>query len=188
MTLRRGFRAEAERRAKTIRDDLGLKDEDRLDVKVAAEGLGVQVVAADELIDPQRLHELERLQAFAFSACTFDIDGAQVIVFNPLRSPPRQSSDIAHELSHIVLNHDLTEFREIAGVPFRTCRADQEEEATSLGAALLLPRSLLLKAARSGMEIDEIAKKYGVTTEMARFRYNTTGIARQISRMRSAPG
>jgi Zn-dependent peptidase ImmA (M78 family) len=89
---------------------------------------GVDIVAADSLVPRVDLEELERLQAFAFSACTFDIDGAQVIVVSPLRSPARQTSDIAHELSHILLGHELTEIREIAGITFRTCRTDQEEE------------------------------------------------------------
>jgi F420-dependent methylenetetrahydromethanopterin dehydrogenase len=89
VTLRRGFRAEAERQAKAIRDSLGLRAEDRLEIKLAAEGLGVTVVSADELIDVHRLEELDRIQAFAFSACTFEIGDSKVIVFNPLRSSAR---------------------------------------------------------------------------------------------------
>jgi Zn-dependent peptidase ImmA (M78 family) len=76
----------------------------------------------------------------------------------------------------------MTEVREIAGVPFRTCRSDQEEEATTLGGTLLLPRPLLLRAVKHGMGIAEIAKKYGVTVEMARFPFNTIGVAKQLRR------
>jgi hypothetical protein len=71
----RGFLAEAEREAK-----------------------GIRGIAADELIDLARVHDLERLQAFAFSACTFDIDDPKVIVVNPLRTRARSASDVAHEL------------------------------------------------------------------------------------------
>ena len=151
----------------------------------AAKLRNVKVVSAAELIDLERLTELERLQAFAFSACTFDIHGAAVIVFNPLRSDARQSSDVAHELSHLILGHELAEIREVAGVPFRTCRSDQEEEATNLGGTLLLPRPLLLRAASHGMNAEGVARKFGVTTEMARFRLNTTGVLRQVSRSRA---
>jgi Zn-dependent peptidase ImmA (M78 family) len=70
-------------------------------------------------------------------------------------------------------------------LPFRTCRPDQEEEATTLGGALLLPRPLLLRAAARGMGVDDIARKYAVTPEMARFRLNTTGVAYQIDRARA---
>lgn len=182
MTLRRGFRTEAERLAAQVRSDAGLRPFDPIDIRALAEQKGVGIVAADELIDIERLHELEAIQSFAFSACTFDVDGSKVIVISPLRSQSRQNSDIAHELSHLLLDHEMTEVREIAGVPFRTCRSDQEQEATTLGGTLMLPRPLLLHAVSQGMDIAAIAKTYSVTVEMARFRYNTTGVAKQLQR------
>jgi hypothetical protein len=38
-------------------------------------------------------------------------------VTNPLRQPGRQASDIAHELSHLILQHEVTEIRIVAEVP-----------------------------------------------------------------------
>jgi Zn-dependent peptidase ImmA (M78 family) len=180
VTLRRGFLAEAEREAKRIRAELGLGPAEPVDMFQIAKHLGIRVIAADELIDAARLQDLERIQAFAFSACTFDVDGTKVIVVNPLRTPARRASDIAHELSHLLLAHRLDEIRNVAGVPFRTCRPDQEEEATNLGGTLLLPRPLLLSAVRRGLDEQAIAAQYDVTTEMARFRVNRTGVRRQV--------
>jgi len=180
LTLPRGFLTQAERHAADIRDKLGLGPADPVDIQIVAQQLGVRLVAADELIDVARLQELERIQAFAFSACTLDIRGTKVIVFNPLRSQARTQSDIAHEVSHLLLGHDLDEVRMVAGMPFRTCRPDQEEEATNLGGTLLLPRPLLLRAVRRGLGVEEIAEQYGVTLDMARFRFNRTGVARQV--------
>jgi Zn-dependent peptidase ImmA (M78 family) len=180
VTLRRGFLAEAEREAKRIRAELGLGPGEPVDVSQIAKHLGIRVISADELIDDARLHDLERVQAFAFSACTFDIDGTMVIVVNPLRTPARRASDIAHELAHLLLAHQLDEIRSVGGVPFRTCRPDQEEEATNLGGTLLLPRLLLLSAVRRGLDDQAIAAQYDVTTEMARFRVNRTGVRRQL--------
>jgi Zn-dependent peptidase ImmA (M78 family) len=180
VTLRRGFLAEAEREAKRIRAELGFGPGEPVDVSQIAKHLGIRVIAADELIDAARLHDLERVQAFAFSACTFDIDGTKVIVVNPLRTPARRASDIAHELAHLLLAHQLDEIRSVGGVPFRTCRPDQEEEATNLGGTLLLPRPLLLSAVRRGLDDQAIAAQYDVTTEMARFRVNRTGVRRQL--------
>jgi Zn-dependent peptidase ImmA (M78 family) len=185
VTLRRGFKAEAERLAASVREDLGLSPHDELSLDAAAEHLGIRLVSAETLVDLDRLNELERLQAFSFSACTFDIDGVSVIVYNPIRSEARRRSDIAHEISHIILDHQLSELREIAGVPFRSCRPDQEEEATNLGGTLLLPRPMLIKAATRGMSIEQVAKDYRVTTDMARFRLNTTGVTRQVARARA---
>jgi Zn-dependent peptidase ImmA (M78 family) len=179
LTLRRGFRAQAERQAADLRGELGLAPHEPVDLTAVAKRLGVRVVPADELIDIDRLHELERIQAFAFSACTLDIDGTKVIVFNPLRSLERQNSDIAHELAHLLLEHQLSEIRSVAGIPFRTCRPEQEEEATNLAGTLLLPRPLLLQASRQTLDVATIAEQFSVTLEMARFRFNTTGVAKQ---------
>jgi Zn-dependent peptidase ImmA (M78 family) len=185
MTVRRGFRAEAERISAALRKDLEIAEADPLPLDDAARARNARVVSAAELVEVERLAELDRLQAFAFSACTFDVGSKAVIVFNPLRSEPRQHSDVAHELSHLLLRHELTEIREVSGLPFRTCRPDQEEEATTLGGTLLLPRPLLLRAVARGMAIDDVAREYAVTPEMARFRLNTTGVARQIDRARA---
>jgi hypothetical protein len=65
-------------------------------------------------------------------------------------------------------------------VPFRTCRPDEEEQATSFGGTLLLPRPLLVSAARQGLGPQQIAENYNVTIEMARFRYNSTGVRNQV--------
>jgi Zn-dependent peptidase ImmA (M78 family) len=188
LTLPRGFLTQAERHAARLRDELGLGPADPVDIRTVARHIGVRVVAADELIDVARLQELERIQAFAFSACTLDIRSTKVIVFNPLRSHARTQSDLAHEVSHLLLGHDLDEIRVVAGMPFRTCRPDQEEEATNLGGTLLLPRPLLLRAARRGLGVEEVAEQYGVTLDMARFRLNRTGVARQAGTRGTATG
>jgi hypothetical protein len=95
--------------------------------------LELKVVSASSLVDIARLEELERLQAFAFSAVTFEIKGKPYIVTNPIRAQGRIASDLAHEMSHILLKHELSEVSEFEGVPFRTCRPDEEEQTTALG-------------------------------------------------------
>lgn len=182
MTLRRGFKAEAEREAVRARKALGLAPHDPLDPADLARNLGIAVVDAATLVDLAELEELERLQAFAFSAATFEIEGRKIIVFSPLRSVGRRNSDIAHELAHVMLKHDLAEIRELNGMPFRTCRPEEEEEATAFGGTLLLPRPLLLSAARRRASVEQMATDFVVTPEMARFRFNSTGVAKQLGR------
>lgn len=184
MTLARGFKAEAERTAQRLRTELGIAPHDPINMVDLARHLNITVVSAQELVDLQRLEELERIQTFAFSACTFRIQGRDIVVTNPLRQPGRQASDIAHEISHLILKHELTEIRVVADVPFRTCRPDQEEQATALGGTILLPRPLLLHAARAGMDVTAIARAARVTDEMARYRFNSTGIGKQLRRPR----
>lgn len=181
MTLKHGFKANAERTAKRYRQELSLASADPLDPRALAGHLDVTIVDAANLVPLTELEELERIQAYAFSAATFEVRDRKIIVVNPIRGRGRQNSDIAHELAHIILEHELSEVRELAGMPFRTCKPDEEEEATALGGTLLLPRDLLISAARRGASIDAIADQYAVTVEMARFRYNTTGVARQVA-------
>ena len=180
MTLPRGFKANAERESLRLRREIGLRPVQALDMTSLAGHMGVRVVSADKLIDISRLEELDRIQAYSFSAATFEVGNRTIIVSSPLRGPGRLASDIAHELSHLLLKHQLSEVREISGVPFRTCRPDEEEQATSFGGTLLLPRPLLIAAAKRGLGPQEIAEEYGVTTEMARYRYNSTGVRNQV--------
>lgn len=181
MALRRGFKAESERIAQQLRADAGVGRSAPLDLKSVAKSLGVRIVSAKKLVPIESLREIERIQAYSFSACTFEINERHVIVFNPIRSRPRRRSDIAHELAHIILEHELTEIQYLNDVPFRTCRPDQEQEATALGGTLLLPRSALLKEARNSATIDQVAKKFDVTKQMSQFRWNATGVERQVA-------
>jgi hypothetical protein len=181
VSLPRGFKANAERESLRLRAELGLRPSQALDVAKLAGCMGVEIVSAGDLIDVARLEELERIQAYSFSAATFEVAGRTIIVSSPLRVSGRLASDIAHELSHLLLKHELSEVREISGVPFRTCRPEEEEQATNFGGTLLLPRPLLVAAARQGLGPEEIAEKYDVTVEMARFRYNSTGVRSQMA-------
>jgi Zn-dependent peptidase ImmA (M78 family) len=182
VTLPRGFKARAEREAERLRSEVGLRPDATLDVQELAGHLKTQIVCADKLIAIERLEELERIQAFSFSAATFKISGRNYIVTSPLRSAERRNSDIAHELAHILLEHELSEIREVDGVPFRTCRPEEEEQATAFGGTIMLPSQLLLAAASRGQGPAEIAAANAVSVEMARFRYNTTGVAKQAKR------
>ena len=90
-----------------------------------------------------------------------------------------------HELSHLILRHEMRRLERIGDLAFFTCDPDQEEEANVLGATLLLPRPLLLRAHGSGTSATEIATRYQVTEQIARWRLNTSGVAVQVRRRAS---
>ena len=180
MALRRGFKSEAERIAQRVRTALGKGSDESVFPEELAQLLGVEVRAGDELIPRKRFQDLGRLQPNAFSACTFrPSPDRTVVVFNPLSSPVRQTSDLAHELAHIVLGHELSRVERLGDVTFLTCDPVQEEEAAWLGGCLLLPRALLLAETRKEASVDVIAEKCRVSEEMARYRLNVTGVLRQ---------
>jgi Zn-dependent peptidase ImmA (M78 family) len=182
--MRRGFKTEAERTAQDIRAEMGRRATDPLDAVDLARHLGAQVRSADELTTRAKLEALEQLQPGAFSACTFTLSNRHVIVYNPLASTPRTQSDIAHEASHILLGHEVKDVNKIGGVAFLTCDPDEEQEANWQAGCLLLPRPLLLVAARNGMNAAAIADVYNVSEQMAAYRLRATGVERQINAAR----
>lgn len=186
MPLVRGFKAEAERRAAALWLELGNTITEPLDVTAAAALLDAKIVMADELIPRTRLEQLEEVQPFAFSACTFEVNDRPIVVLNPLRAEGRQHADCAHELSHLLLRHQMRVPERIGGYVFFTGNADQEDEAGWMAGALLLPRQAVLRAAHIGMDARAIADHYRTTEEMARFRINATGAALQARRSRKA--
>ena len=180
MALRRGFKSEAERIAQGVRSQLGMSAAQMVTPEDLADLLGVEVRSGDELISRKRFEELDDIQVGSFSACTFrPSNGRVVVVYNPISAPTRQRSDLAHELAHILLDHDLSRIEKLGGITFITCDATQEEEAAWLSGCLLLPRDLLLREVRRGSSVSEIARKCGVSETLARYRVNVTGVARQ---------
>ena len=180
MVLRRGFKSEAERLVEGVRADLGLSRLEPMDLCALADMLGIEIIAGDDLIPQARFAELDQIQADCFSACTFrPSPGRVVVVFNPLSASTRRKSDIAHEIAHILLNHDLSRIEKLGGITFLSCDPVQEEEAGWLSGSLLLPRDLLTVEVQDNCGEKEIAEKHGVSVQMARYRLNATGVLRQ---------
>lgn len=178
--MRRGFKAQAERLAEETRAAMGINRTAKLDAFALAKHAGAEVRRADELTSLTKLEALEELQPGAFSACTFHIDGRRIVVYSPLASDGRKQSDIAHEVAHLLLRHELQTVQELDGVSFFTCDPDEEQEANWLAGCLLLPRALVYQASRSGLTPADIAREYGVSVAMAEFRVRTTGVMRQL--------
>ena len=185
--MRRGFKTEAERTATAIRERLGCKDDQPADLDAVARDLGVLIISADQLVDRRRLEELDAIQPDAFSAATFRrLSGAPVVVYNPLHPEGRTRSNQAHELAHVILNHDVRTIERVGNLKFLTCDTEQEQEADWLGGCLLLPRQLLLKAAFDAMTPAQVAEKYKTSEPMARFRLNASGVLVQVGRSKAS--
>ena len=185
MALRRGFKSECERIADRVRAEAHLSTGAQVTPETLAKHLDVDVLAGDALLPRSRFEELRELQDDAFSACTFPpIHGRHVVVYNPLATAGRRNSDVAHELAHILLGHELSRVETIGESTFLSCDREQEEEARWLAGCLLLPRELLLQEVRRGRNAAAIAEKYDISEDMATYRINVTGVLRQTRQRR----
>lgn len=159
-------------------------------------------LAADRILGTaELLRRLHTEQLGAWSAGTIVLpDGRIVVVYNPIvydsgamltpqqaQHDGRTRSDVGHELAHLVLGHDLREVQRIGERSFFTCDPEQEQQATWLAGAPLLPRPLLLRELRRDTSESDIAARYEVTPQMIPFRLNTTGARMQIVRERGRP-
>jgi hypothetical protein len=176
--MRRGFKAEAERLAARVRSELGVGPAHRIELEALGLHIGVEVMSALDLVARDQLELLERLQPGCFSAATFHLPGGRVVaVTNPIgSSEARRASDLAHEMAHVLLKHEIRRVQRLGTFTFFDCDPEQEEEANWLAGCLLLPRPLLLRDARLGLTPEQVAEKHGVSIAMARFRLNASGV------------
>src|SRR5262249_38487848 len=136
MTFRRGFKAEANWFATSLRAELGLRSYDPLCPWRLAELLAIRIVAISELrkFAPHSVAFLMTSGRGKFSAVTvfFGRHGTtRLICHNDANAKTRQTADVSHELSHALLGHP----------PKRMFEHDPsaEAEARWMGPTLLVP-------------------------------------------------
>jgi len=97
-----------------------------------------------------------------------------VILYNPKQSPARYESSIMEELSHIILKHPMEPL--LVGESRGRLNYDPriETEAKYLASCLKIPRRGLQWAVQKKMVDAQIAKHFGTSLEMVRWRQNVT--------------
>lgn len=182
--MRRGFKADAERRAESARALLGLPSMAKLDPWNYAAALDVLVLGADELdLDPAHAAQLLEHDPGSWSGMTLDEDGVRLIVLNSSHSRRRQCSTLMHELAHLILEHIPASVNvSLSGLTLLSDYSDeQEEEADWLGAALLLPQAALLHHRGAGVAISDIATMFGVSDDLCSWRCRMTGVEKRMA-------
>lgn len=182
-TLERGFKAWCERSAIAIRAELAIDAHLPLNARQLAEHLGVSLITPGQLpgLPADILTQLTNVDPQGWSAVSFTIGNSATVIYNGRNSKGRQSSDIMHELSHVILNHEPSQIiLSVDGeLAMRTYDSKQEDEANWLGWTLLLPRPALTHCVRMRMTIGQIAEAYEVSEQLVKFRRGMTGVDRQ---------
>jgi hypothetical protein len=185
MSLRPGFKSEAEAIAREVRSELHLPPVGRLDPQALAEHLAIPVKPLTTSGLPRQVVEhFTRIEPEAFSAITVFRGHERVIVHNDAHAPTRQASDITHELAHGLLHHTPSPALDEYGC--RVWHEDQEDEADYLCGCLLVTRKAALMVAREGVALDSAARHYGVSVQMMSWRVNGTGARLQVQREKAA--
>lgn len=185
MDYRHGFRAEAERLAIDVRREMGLSPYVALDPIALAAHLAVPVWPLSALYSQGEatingaldclLHDAPTV----LSAVTVFDGPRRVVIHNDAHPPLRRTSNITHELSHGLLLHEPQPALDGRGC--RDWRSEIEAEASFLSGVLLLPAQAARGAAKRGLSVEEIAMRYGISIEMARWRVNITGARRLLA-------
>lgn len=179
--VRRGFAAEADRLAEAVREELRLGTHDRLDPRRLADEYGIPVCAITDLVaagaDPASIHQLTVTDSSCFSAGTVLSGTGRLIIFNPVHGDGRLANSVAHELAHLLLEHVPGPALGPGGC--RVWDQEMESQADLLAAVLLVPREAALACARVGLPHPVGAARFGVSTDLMRWRTDHTGAARQ---------
>lgn len=181
--MKRGFKKWAEETSSHYRTNLKLSNFSPLPAEVLAKHLGVVVKTPKQIrgITSDLLNILEGINRYTWSAITLYINNSYIIIHNDLHSKFRQTSNIMHELSHIICKHEMNGFKEIGGFPFRIYNKEKEDEAEWLSGCLMLPRKALQWAIRKGLDENMISNIYSSSPDMVKYRINKTGINKQYS-------
>jgi Zn-dependent peptidase ImmA (M78 family) len=187
MTLRRGFKSEANEYAREYREELELPHWNPLCPWALAKHLGIPVLRLSFLKSGARA-EVEYLMRNGrdyFSAVTVFSGFRRAILHNDGNAKTRQAADIAHEIAHAVLGHPPESLFDETGK--RKINARVEAEAKWLGPALLVSEEAALLIARSGRSVAEAAEEYGVSEALMQMRLNVTGARRRTTQRRRGP-
>jgi Zn-dependent peptidase ImmA (M78 family) len=188
MALERGFKAWCERMALSLRSELDIAAEAPLAANRLAEHLDITLKTLRDFpeMPGDVVSQLTVADPSGWSAVSFDLGGATTIIHNDRNSAGRQSSDIMHELAHVIRGHEPSQLILSDSFDFamRSYDSKQEDEANWLGWAILLPRPALGRCADLGMSNKEIALEYTVSEQLVAFRRRITGIDRQKSSTR----
>lgn len=133
---------------------------------------------------PEAIEFFTSVRPEAWSAALVPNGTGQFIVENNAHTTRRRRSNIAHEMAHLLLEHEFDRILFTNGN--RGCAnptsKEMEDQAAELSGELLLPAAGARRAAAYGRSDDQVADQFDVSTEFARWRMNVTGARRIASR------
>lgn len=180
LIMRKYFSFWVENQAQVLRNKMLLSPLDNLDPFELAQRMGIVVLTPYDIpdlpVDTQ--NQLLATDSDGWSAGTICLpDGKKIVVMNPKHAITRQRITLMEEISHVHLDHEPTVLKAISNsLAFRDYKEDCEKEAYWIGAASLLPRSIMLFAQKNKITKYALGKQYTVSEKLIAFRENITHI------------
>lgn len=177
--MERGFKSRCEEISRHLRLELGLAPVAPLTVERLASYLDVSVWPVSEIgLSDKDLRQLVDVDSKSWSAITVSVLERQAVIFNPTHSDGRHSSNVMHELAHLVLVHDPTAmfFVGEGELALRGYNADIEREADWLAGTLLLPRDALVHMKKLRFSDEQACMIYKVSNQMLQYRRRMTRV------------
>lgn len=178
--LRRGFKAEAERKSESIRKELGISKFGALCGFDLAKHLDILVCGMTELLSPEQVKKInDPAKKEKFSALLFkNVDNDPVIIHNDLDSKYRQQSNLMHELAHFICGHEVPEHVKNINISadLRYYNDVHEAEATYLGGCLQITQAGLLWKRKTNASETEISSFYSASVDMVKYRMRILGL------------
>ena len=183
--FRYGFKAEANRWANDLRDDIDLLPHEPLCPWRLSDHLCVKIYNISDLPTSTEIEYLTSVKGRKEFSATVCFSGIKAFVINNDALPPkRQASNIAHELAHVVLRHPPNELFDQNGS--RTFIKEMEDEAEWLGPALLVSEAAAVRAyglIRSGKKtIKALSDEWNITANVIQMRINVVGAKKRYIR------
>ena len=168
-------------RALGLREFAGLRrDDQRLDPFELAAYANLVVISFEEVeaLSPETVEHLLGSGKDAWSggaASAVLPDGRKRIILNPTHGKKRQHATLMEEISHVFLGHKpsrlAVETRNKQGeIIARDYNHAIEEEASSTGAAALVPYTALKRMVNQGKTSQEIARHFYVSKALVEYR------------------
>lgn len=185
-----GFKTECEEICHEVRAELGLGEYAAFDPFALAEHLLIPYEPIDSYAGEDgcgwAVTHLAGEGRDEFSAVTVYRGTRRRILYNGRNSPARRRSDVAHELSHVLLEHEPGPVR--GERESRTWNAKQEKEAGWMGGVLLVPGHVALRIARLDTPLTGAASDYGVSVDLMQWRLRASGALKRVKHERAAKG
>ena len=185
-------KAAATRLALEVRSEIGLDAHEPLEPADLAEEYGIPIYCLGDLhlhgLSAEAIAHFSGTAGARFSAALIPIGSGCCIIENDGHAPTRRRTNLAHEMAHVIREHDFPLGAVLGPDGCRSVPAGVEEEADWLGGELLITSESALRLARQDATDEAVAERYGVSSRYAAMRMNASGVRKRVQRERQRRG